>query len=186
MKTSIKQHTDSIRLHIAAALKRMAAIRISTRTLNCVLAAAAAVLAALCVASVYAPIRFDRERARRETEVKRRLVTIRTAAEQYRQRTGAYTGSLETLKRQHLIADSTMYIPYSGGLRFHLEATALSTGSGRTVPVMECSAMYDEYLRGLDANHIRNITVEAETAGRFAGLKIGSLDTPGDNAGNWE
>lgn len=161
-------------------------IRVSLRTLNIMLAATAAVLAALCVASVYAPIRFDKERARREADVRQRLTAIRTAAEHYRQRTGAYTASLGTLTGCRLLADSMQYIPYSGGRKFHLEASAVTTRSGKTVPVMECSAAYDEYLKGLDDNSIRNLTTAAENAGRFAGLKIGDITTPNDNAGNWE
>ena len=165
---------------------RLKAVRISLRTLNIALAVAAVALAALCVASVCAPMRFDRERARREAAVKQRLMSIRTAAELYRRRTGAYTASFAALTRSRLLPDSVQYIPFSGGRRFRLAASAVATPSGKMVPVMECSATYADYLLGLDANTIRNITDEAEAAGRFAGLKIGDMDSPGDNAGNWE
>jgi hypothetical protein len=51
---------------------------------------------------------------------------------------------------------------------------------------MECGARYDEYLQGLDADEVSNLTDEAMGAGRFPGLKIGDLETPNNNAGNWE
>lgn len=145
-----------------------------------------AVLLVLCVASVYAPVRFDKQRALRETQVKRRLVLIRAAAENYRSDHGAYAGSLDALVDSGYMVDSLRYIPYSGGRRFRLEASSVTTRSGKSVPVMECSAAFADYLRGLDANSVRNLTVEAESGGHFAGLKFGNLDAPGDNGGNWE
>ena len=153
---------------------------------NAVLMAIVCVLLALCVASVYSPIRFEKQRAAREDIVKRRLVLVRKAAEAYRHDHGAYTGRLQALADSGYIADSLLYIPYSGGRRFHLEASAVTTRSGRTVSVMECSATYDEYLRGLDADAVRALAADAGNAGRFPGLKIGDITTPGDNNGNWE
>ena len=133
--------------------------------INALLMAVVCVLLVLCVASVYSPIRFDRQRAEREDCVKRRLALVRKAAEAYRAYHGAYTGRLQTLVDSGYIADSLLYIPYSGGHRFHLEASAVTTRSGRTVPVMECSATYDEYLRGLDANAVRNLAADRRPHG---------------------
>lgn len=156
------------------------------RRLNILLAVVVVVLAAMCVVSVSSPIRFERERAQRETKVKQRLLQIRTAAENYRRQTGAYTASMATLVKGGFLADSLRYIPFADGKQFHIEASAVATRSGRQLPVMECSATYAEYLDGLDVNAIHNITVAANDAGRFAGLKIGDLATPNDNRGNWE
>lgn len=156
------------------------------KRLNIILIIVAVVLAALCVNSVYAPIRFDNERSRRELAVKQRLLKIRSAAELYRQKTGAYTGSMAKLVDSRCLADSLQYIPYSGGKRFRLAASSVTTSSGRVVPVMECSATYSDYLHGLNPEAISNLTSAADYAGHFAGLKIGDLTTPNDNAGNWE
>lgn len=51
---------------------------------------------------------------------------------------------------------------------------------------MECGATYDDYLQGLDPQEIERLTREANDNGKFAGLKIGDLTTPDNNAGNWE
>ena len=59
------------------------------RRLNILLVVVVVVLAAMCVVSVSSPIRFERERAQRETLVKQRLLQIRAAAENYRRQTGA-------------------------------------------------------------------------------------------------
>lgn len=154
--------------------------------INALLMVVVCVLLVLCVASVYSPIRFDKLRNERESLVKQRLTLVRKAAEAYRADHGAYTGRLQALADSGYIADSLLYIPYSDGRRFHLEASAVTTRSGRTVPVMECSATYDEYLRGLDADAVRRLAADAGNAGRFPGLKIGDLSAPNDNNGNWE
>lgn len=156
------------------------------KKINILLSAVAFALLALCVMSVWSPIHFERQRAQRETAVRQRLTALREAAERYRRDHGAYTGRLSTLADSGYVADSTLFIPYSGGRKFHLEASAVTTRAGKTVPVMECSATYDDYLRGLDANAIRNLNAAANAAGRFPGLKIGDLTTPNDNSGNWE
>lgn len=156
------------------------------KKINAILTIIVAVLLVLCVMSVLSPIRFEHERADREAAVRQRLLLIRAAAERYRTDHGAYTGRLNALVDSGYIADSLLYIPYSDGRRFHLEASSVTTRSGRTVPVMECSATYDEYLQGLDANTVRNLVGDADASGRFPGLKIGDLTTPNDNEGNWE
>ena len=51
---------------------------------------------------------------------------------------------------------------------------------------MECRAPYAAYLKGLSEREIYNLTDAAEKQGRYAGLKIGDLTTPNNNAGNWE
>jgi len=51
---------------------------------------------------------------------------------------------------------------------------------------MECRAPYSAYLKGLSEREIYNLTDAAEKQGRYAGLKIGDLMTPNNNAGNWE
>lgn len=156
------------------------------KKINAILSVVVVALLVLCVMSVYAPIRFDRQRQQRETAVRQRLMLIRDAAERFRHDHDAYTGSLRTLVDSGYMADSAQFVPYSGGRRFRLAASTVTTRSGRTVPVMECSATYDEYLRGLDANSVRGLVSAADASGRFPGLKIGDLDTPNDNNGNWE
>lgn len=153
---------------------------------NYLLAVGVLVLVVLCFLSVNAPMRFDRQRAERERAVKRRLITIRTAEERYRKAHGVYAGSFDELKKARLLADSLRFIPFSDRKTFALTATTIIGKSGQEIPLMECSATYDDYLQGLDANQVAALTEEANTAGRFPGLKIGDIAEPNDNAGNWE
>lgn len=146
----------------------------------------AVVLAVLCVLSVSAPMRFDRQRQQRETAVKQRLIKIRTAEESYRRAQGVYTADFATLVKSGLLADSLKYIPYTKNKAFSLSATTTVGKSGRQIPLMECSAAYTDYLKGLDKNSVANLVEQANESGTFPGLKIGDITQPNGNAGNWE
>lgn len=153
---------------------------------NYILALLAAALCVVCIMSVYAPIRFDRQQEVRERAVKERLLKIRSAEERYRKVHDVYTGDFKTLVRGGFLADSLQYIPYTEGRRFDLTATTIIGRSGRQVPLMECGAKFNDYLYGLDENSIANLIEQANNAGRYPGLKIGDISEPNDNAGNWE
>lgn len=154
--------------------------------LNHILAAITTALLALCVASVYGPIRFDNERKDREAAVKERLMAIRNAEETYRKQHGTYAASFKQLVESRLIGDTMQYVPYSGGKCFEL-ATSIHTGkAGTPVPLMECRTTYEVYLSGLDEKRIEELIDKANGLGQYPGLKIGDITTPNDNAGNWE
>lgn len=150
------------------------------------LSACVLILSLLCLLSIGTPIRFDKQRAKRETVVKHRLLKIRAAEEAYRARHGAYAGTFEALVNSNLLADSLSHIPFSDKKRFRLQATTIIGKNGKQIPTMECGAEYADYLNGLDEGSISLLAEEAATAGRYPGLKIGDLETPNDNAGNWE
>lgn len=153
---------------------------------NLLLTACVLALVIACVASVWAPVRFSSEQKKRETAVKERLVAIRQAQERYRAKHGIYCPNLTSLVKAGLIADSTIIIPYSDDERFELGTTTITGKSGRSIALMECGAQYQQYLNGLNENDIANLIEAANEAGRYPGLKIGDLETPNNNAGNWE
>lgn len=150
------------------------------------LALVVVIMAALCVLSILRPLRFDGERAQREQAVKQRLLKIRAAQSRYLKTYGEYCASMDSLVAKGFLPDSLSYVPFGDGRRFDLATSVKLMKSGTTQPLMECSARYSDYLTGLDDDEIAEITEEANTEGRFPGLKIGSLDAPNDNAGNWE
>jgi len=153
---------------------------------NHILAVLAFALAAACALSIYTPVRFGKELAKREQAVKERLVKIRFAEEKYRKAHGAYTDDFNTLVKDGYLADSLQYIPFTDGKKFQITVSTQISKSGKHIPLMECYAGYDDYLSGLDAGSIANLTEEANNAGRYPGLKIGDITIPNDNAGNWE
>ncbi len=153
---------------------------------NYLLAACVLLLAIMCWLSVGTPVRFGREQTRREAAVKERLAAIRQAEERYRARHGAYTADFAALVADGQLADGQQYVPCSEGRRFTLAATTIIGKSGQQIPLMECGATYDDYLHGLDKHTVATLTEEAHEAGRYPGLKIGSLSEPNGNRGNWE
>ncbi len=87
--------------------------------------------------------------------------------------------------------DSLRYVPIVGG-QFEMDAV-IKRVSGVDVPLFEARVPYDRLLAGLDRQMIININADVEelnktltNAKRYSGLKVGSIDQPNNNAGNWE
>lgn len=89
------------------------------------------------------------------------------------------------LDRPDFNVDSLAIVPFSGGDSVYM-AAAVKTVSGVKVPLFEASMTYKSLLRGLDRQLIINLDAEREDTGRYPGLKVGSIDAPNNNAGNWE
>jgi hypothetical protein len=65
--------------------------------INILLTVVIIILAYLLYESIMDPIRFNKEKDRRETAIKERLIDIRSAQVLYRSKYGRYTGSFDTL-----------------------------------------------------------------------------------------
>jgi hypothetical protein len=147
------------------------------------LAALVAGLLCICVLSVWQPISFQQQRSERERVVKQRLLAIGQAQTRFLARHGHYAASLDSLD----VPDSVKEIPYSsGGFQFVLRTGMKKNRDGRDVPVMECGAVYEDYLEGLNAREIEYLNEEAAAEGRYPGLRIGDINIPNNHAGNWE
>jgi len=88
-------------------------------------------------------------------------------------------------------ADSLRYVPIVGG-QFEMEAIVKRV-SGVDVPLFQARVPFDKLLEGLDRQLVVNLNAEAEalnkklvTNKRYSGIKVGSVDQPNNNAGNWE
>jgi len=88
-------------------------------------------------------------------------------------------------------ADSLRFVPIVGG-EFEMEAVVKRV-SGVDVPLFEARVPFDRLLDGLDRQLVVNINAETEainknltTNKRYSGIKVGSVDQPNNNAGNWE
>ena len=89
------------------------------------------------------------------------------------------------LKRDNFVIDSLLFIPFSGGAKFEVAAVVKKV-SGVDVPLFEAGALYDHLLLGLKRQLIVNLNADRGTMNKFAGLKVGSIESPNNNAGNWE
>jgi len=89
------------------------------------------------------------------------------------------------LTRKNFIIDSICFIPFSGGEKFDMKAEIRKV-SNVDVPLFEASAHYKQLLKGLDRQLIINLCADREGSSRYPGLKVGSVEAPNNNAGNWE
>ena len=83
------------------------------------------------------------------------------------------------------------FIPYADGQEFLLEAGEFKTESGVTVQVFECRAPFKAYVSDLDSKQERqeliNLIDEREnTFNDYPGIKVGSMTSATNDAGNWE
>lgn len=76
-------------------------------------------------------------------------------------------------------------IPYSGGKEFELEIGEQEKNNIK-LPLFEARASYESFLGDLNHQELVNLIDLQEKLDRYAGLKVGSVDEPNNNAGNWE
>jgi hypothetical protein len=80
-----------------------------------------------------------------------------------------------------------VYIPYTDNVKFEVETNnGYTTSQGIKVPIFEIRAHYNTYLHDLNAQERANIIDKEEKLEHYPGLKVGSVDAPNNNAGNWE
>ena len=88
------------------------------------------------------------------------------------------------LKREGFKIEDLKVIPFSN--KPILMDAVIKVVSGVDVPLFEACMPYEDYLIGLERQYIINLKCEAEDMGKYPGLKVGSVDAPNNNAGNWE
>lgn len=152
--------------------------------INYILGSCVIVMLVLCLLCVWQPMSFDRVRAEREKTVRQRIAQIMSAEERYRKQHGVYTGSLDSLVQGRWIADSLQYIPYSDKKKFHLAATINVERNGQQTSLVECGATFEDYLYGMDADAVSQLTEQATYAGEYPGLKSGDISKGNNDKAN--
>jgi hypothetical protein len=80
-----------------------------------------------------------------------------------------------------------VYIPYTDNVKFEVETNnGYTTSQGIKVPIFEIRAHYNTYLHDLNNQERVNLIDKEEKLEHYPGLKVGSIDAPNNNAGNWE
>mgnify|MGYP006281391833 FL=1 len=77
-------------------------------------------------------------------------------------------------------------MPYTDNKKFKMAAGVIETASGVDVQVFEAKVHNNVLLHGLNEQLVINLNDEAEKLEQYPGLKVGDLDEPTNNAGNWE
>ena len=89
------------------------------------------------------------------------------------------------LKRADFNVEDLRYIPFTNNKEVIMNATTKMV-SGVEVPLFEACMPFSDLLNGLNHQLIVNLNAERNDTGRYPGLKVGSIDAPNNNAGNWE
>lgn len=84
--------------------------------------------------------------------------------------------------------DTLKYVPFTNKKeKFVMKADMkFNEKSGFSIPLFEASVTNDVYLNGLERQEVVNMNVLAKDMEKFPGLKVGDVETPNNNAGNWE
>jgi len=94
--------------------------------------------------------------------------------------------AMDTLLRHSIDVSVLGKVPGFLDNSFAIDTATLTSPSGYTVPVFECSVPYDVYLGDLDRQLLINLKDKTTKLNRYNGLKVGSVTEINNNAGNWE
>lgn len=93
---------------------------------------------------------------------------------------------MDTIYPKGFNADSLRFVPFGEGAQFEMATKNDTTKSGAPIFLFEAKTPYKVYLQGLDKQEIINLVDYATKLNRYPGLQVGSIETPNNNAGNWE
>ena len=83
--------------------------------------------------------------------------------------------------------DQIAIVPFSENKKFDLKVNnSYFNANGIQMALFEASVEYKTYLYDLDRQEVLNVIDVQRKLDRFPGLKVGSVDAPNNNAGNWE
>lgn len=83
--------------------------------------------------------------------------------------------------------DRIVVIPFSDGKQFEIEVNNdYKTSQGIRVPLFEARAPFESYLGDLNEQELVNLIDKETKLEHYAGLKVGDIYAPNNNAGNWE
>ncbi len=99
-----------------------------------------------------------------------------------------YVNVLEYLFKDQYDANSISTIreiPFSEGKEFELEIGEQEKNNIK-LPLFEARAPYETFLGDLNHQELVNLIDLQDKLDKYTGLKVGSVDEPNNNAGNWE
>lgn len=92
----------------------------------------------------------------------------------------------DTLYAPGFIADSMKYVPFTNGATFEMAARNDTTAQGMPLHLFQAQVPYNVYLNGLNHQEILNLNDLQTKLGKYCGLRVGDIEQPNNNAGNWE
>ena len=93
--------------------------------------------------------------------------------------------AVDTLFGKGYNVDDLRNVP-GANVQFTMDTATLTSGSGYTVKGVQYGVLYDDYLGDLNKQEVYNLKDKASKMGKYAGLRVGSVEEINNNAGNWE
>ena len=93
---------------------------------------------------------------------------------------------LDTIFPKGFNADSLRYVPFGNGKQFELASRQDTTKSGAPLNLFQAQTPYDTYIGDLDKQQLINLKDVQSKLGKYCGLRVGDIEQPNNNAGNWE
>lgn len=93
---------------------------------------------------------------------------------------------LDTLYPQGYQIDSLAFVPFGNGAKFEVATSVDTTKAGSPQYLFEARTPYEVYLTGINDQELKNLISDMKKMGRYCGLKVGDVEMPNNNAGNWE
>jgi hypothetical protein len=93
---------------------------------------------------------------------------------------------LDTIFPKGYAIDSLEYVPFGNGARFEVETSVDTTKAGGPQYLFEARTPYEVYLQGINEQELKNLIADMKKMDRYCGLKVGDVNMPNNNAGNWE
>lgn len=82
--------------------------------------------------------------------------------------------------------DSLAFVPFGNGAKFEMAIRKDTMKSGAPLNLFQAQVPYEVYLKDLDAQLLKNLIDQRTKLGKYAGLRVGDVEQPNNNAGNWE
>ena len=93
---------------------------------------------------------------------------------------------LDTIFPKGFNADSLRYVPFGNGKQFEMASRQDTTKFGAPLNLFQAQTPYETYIGDLDKQLIINLKDVQTKLGKYCGLRVGDIESPNNNAGNWE
>ena len=93
---------------------------------------------------------------------------------------------LDTIFPKGFNADSLRYVPFGNGKQFEMASRQDTTKSGAPLNLFQAQTPYETYIGDLDKQLLINLKDVQSKLGKYCGLRVGDIEQPNNNAGNWE
>ena len=93
---------------------------------------------------------------------------------------------LDTIFPKGFNADSLRYVPFGNGKQFEMASRQDTTKSGAPLNLFQAQTPYETYMSDLVKQQLINLKDVQSKLGKYCGLRVGDIESPNNNAGNWE